>query len=1515
VRGVGRATGGWAAAAVVAAVACVLARGAGAHSYLCEPTTRSNQCAPTRGELVGPCDARVADAVTPALAVARGEAVRLANPRNNHPGGIVRLAWARTADSDDAAAFEERVQAYSCFEAPCDAQTQCDNRLSDDCTACAREVVVPPDLDDGAWTLQWVWYGGGYGLNPYYSCVDFVVEGGEAHDAAAGTFDEPTFSPGDATYPAGPMCWLCPNCDKQFPAGAGHTLKQLLEWSDGSTLAGKTGGALDGAGALGVTSAGYTQPAACEVDWSAPATSGWGWWQLDVSAESPTQLGAWEIEFAFVGSAAMSVTSCWGMTTRIKQADGTVTLAGSGSVAGGGAGTTIAIQCGVNAGASVPLVTPSVIRLNGVACLGANTPTPTEAGEGAACDVTVVGADLAWTDADVTIDAGQTVCWSWDDAEPHNVAQVASPESELYLQGGLYSGAPADAGEYALTFGDATAGLTFHYVCEPHATMGMVGSVTVRPLEDESDGGDGGDGGGGGGDGGGDGGGATGDCAAEHSCAAGYTGIMCYPRACAGTFYQCVDGTAYPLQAVAPGTKCHEGAIVHASTCEAPACDGEAEETDEASASASASASADGEEDIIVVGGNGGVAGSQSCDAGDGVHCWPSNCCPQFYQCAGGVAYPPQQTASGTLCRGGAIVHASDARCENVVCGSGASNDPDAASDGPPSQPLGFCGDGRCSAQESCSSCWSDCGFCEAVNACGDGTCGGAETCASCAYDCGACGADPGDGGADSASGDGSQPAEPAQTNEFAKRMVAYYTNWAQYRTAGGNYYRFLPEQIDATLLTHVVYAFAKVSPGPAFEIQPYEWNDVRDDMPAGHGMYDRFHAHVRAQNPSIKTLIAVGGWNFNFFDATKGIFSEMASSAEGRAAFISSAIAYCRRHTFDGFSLDWEYPGVVAQGGQWFDKENYAVLMGEFRDAIEAEAVATGRQPLLLSAAVAAGEWVVNTAYDVPRVAAAVDWLDLMTYDLHGSWETRTGAHTALFAPAGAGAQSDAAKLTVDHAVRMWIAKGAAPEKIVMGMAAYGRSWTLAAWDAGKTGLGLSAAGAGLAGTYTREKGFLSYYEIQQMIALGGVDVYDDATRTHHVVLGDQWVGYDTPESLSHKVDYVFAHDLGGAMVWALDLDDFTSGSYAIVSSIAQRLFVPTSEPVAVTLESDALSGDARRRLAVASLDASEVLPEHVLRAALSTALDVPPDVFRFLLIEFVDADAAAAAAAGEAVQVRCVFQIVETKSVPAQAVAERVFSVASGAGGAGAGAVLPGGQATTLSFVNAEYVVAVPDVPVGNDPTDDASQQASEGGDGSASASESASRDGTSALETGAGPAAPGDDADGSGALVVTLASIGSVVGAGALAAGVFVLYRRSKTAAKKRTPRPPTPGSAYDAEAQPGFGGSQQHLVGGDRHGRPPRAANGTSDSVPTTVNTLKLPPLRAVRGRDSAQLPPLTGHANAIPSFLPSPGSGRGDTGAGSVRSQRSRDYELVSIMPGGDSDGGSATGSSTGRGFG
>ena len=368
-------------------------------------------------------------------------------------------------------------------------------------------------------------------------------------------------------------------------------------------------------------------------------------------------------------------------------------------------------------------------------------------------------------------------------------------------------------------------------------------------------------------------------------------------------------------------------------------------------------------------------------------------------------------------------------------------------------------------------------------------------------------------------------------------KLIGYYTNWAQYRPTGQQYF---PEDIDASLLTHICYAFAVLNSN--YNVVPFEWNDIVDWNPS-QGMYARFHTHVRTQNPAIKTLISLGGWTFNEREATKHLFTNMVETQVGRDRFIQSAISFARTHSFDGVDIDWEYPAHAGQGGRPQDKTNFVFLLSEFRAAIAAEAAEGGAEPLLLTIAVGAAGPTVENGYQIDQIHQHLDWIGVMSYDLHGSWEGQTGLHTSM---------DGTDPMSVLGGMQQWMDGGAPADKLVMGFATYGRGWTLAA--ATDSGIGAAAAGGSSAGAVTRAAGFLAWYEIESLIQRGGSAHYDATTQCMYAVNGDQWVGYDDENTLRQKVNYMAQHGFAGGMVWALDLDDFNNG-YPLTSAIKNAM------------------------------------------------------------------------------------------------------------------------------------------------------------------------------------------------------------------------------------------------------------------------------------------------------------------------------------------------------------------------
>lgn len=172
------------------------------------------------------------------------------------------------------------------------------------------------------------------------------------------------------------------------------------------------------------------------------------------------------------------------------------------------------------------------------------------------------------------------------------------------------------------------------------------------------------------------------------------------------------------------------------------------------------------------------------------------------------------------------------------------------------------------------------------------------------------------------------------------------------------------------------------------------------------------------------------------------------------------------------------------------------------------------------------------------------------MSYDYHGSFDGKTGQNAPL-------ETSD--NLNVKASVNYWLQKGAAPEKIVVGIPTYGQSFTLA--NAQNHGFNAPSSGAGQAGQFTQSGGTLAYYEICANTKHNGWNVVRDPQNKigTYSYKGNQWVSFVDVDNVRAVGDFICSKNLGGSMIWTLDFDDFKGscgcGKYPLLTAINQAV------------------------------------------------------------------------------------------------------------------------------------------------------------------------------------------------------------------------------------------------------------------------------------------------------------------------------------------------------------------------
>ncbi|KAJ7482387.1 endochitinase [Mycena galericulata] len=375
-----------------------------------------------------------------------------------------------------------------------------------------------------------------------------------------------------------------------------------------------------------------------------------------------------------------------------------------------------------------------------------------------------------------------------------------------------------------------------------------------------------------------------------------------------------------------------------------------------------------------------------------------------------------------------------------------------------------------------------------------------------------------------------------------SKIASAWYAGWHAESDPA-----FPLSQIPWDRYTHLSYAFAETTP------------DVRVVTLNGSSVLPKFVA--AAKSHGVKALVTVGGWTGSLY------WSSNVATPKNRTLFVNTLVSFAKKYALDGLDFDWEYPaspGIGCNTNNVNDTANFLAFLQELRkDPLGSK--------LILSAATGITLFVDsagNPSANVSAFSKVLNYIEIMNYDINGPWSAAVGPNAPLrdsCAPLNFQAGSAVS------AIQAWTAAGMPSRQIVLGVAAYGHSFSVAKSDAFKNGSTTQLAlyppfnaskspigdvwddkpGVDECGNFEPQGGIVDFWGLIQQGYLNadgtpkiGVPyLFDQCTQTPYVYnrTTQVMISFDDAQSFAAKGEYIKSTGLAGFAMWQAGGDSHT--------------------------------------------------------------------------------------------------------------------------------------------------------------------------------------------------------------------------------------------------------------------------------------------------------------------------------------------------------------------------------------
>lgn len=329
--------------------------------------------------------------------------------------------------------------------------------------------------------------------------------------------------------------------------------------------------------------------------------------------------------------------------------------------------------------------------------------------------------------------------------------------------------------------------------------------------------------------------------------------------------------------------------------------------------------------------------------------------------------------------------------------------------------------------------------------------------------------------------------------------VLGYYPSWES---------GLPPASINYSQFTHLCHAFVTADTSGTVKTE--------GNLPSRELTQ---HAH----KAGVKVLLSLGGMDSGNY------FGTMCKDPVAYRRFIDGVMALVIDNGYDGVDIDWEFTKNAD------DMKALTAMALTFREELNRK-----RPGSLVTAAFSGSEWAGRWV-DGPALLEAMDFVCVMTYDMHGPWSDHAGFNSALRSDP---ADRDACRKTsVVGQMAHWTDQKKWPKnKLLVGIPCYGRGFRVTEW--------YQPLKKGEKSVYP----YVPFRKIGDMLNQGWTRSWNEPAQVPWLQkpgIGEL-ITYDDERSAAAKASWGAEQGFGGVFFWEIS-QDFTAGSHALVKAASE--------------------------------------------------------------------------------------------------------------------------------------------------------------------------------------------------------------------------------------------------------------------------------------------------------------------------------------------------------------------------